>query len=79
MAHRRGDEVAAAAKDDLDQSLRAQDIYRQESDKVNIPPVKGNQHWLRNTLEWLQKHNLFLWRGGTEKHVTIININIRAR
>ena len=45
-AHRRGDEVTAAAK-----ALRAQDLYVQESDKVNIRPVKGNQHWLRSTLE----------------------------
>ena len=75
-AHRREDEVAAAAKGVLERALRAQDLYLQESDKVNIRPVKGNQHWLRSTLEWLQKHNLYLWRGGTEENITSINTNI---
>ena len=45
--HRRGNEVAAAAKRVLERALRAQDLYLQESDKANIRLVKGNQHWLR--------------------------------
>ena len=68
--------MAAAAKGVLERALRAQDLYLQGSDKVNIRPVKGNQHWLRSTLEWLQKHNLYLWRRGTDKDTTNINTNI---
>ena len=43
-AHQRGDEVAAAAQGVLERALRAQDLYLQEGDEVNIRPVKGNQH-----------------------------------
>ena len=68
--------MAAAAKGVLERALRAQDLYLQGSEKVNIRPVKGNQHWLKSTLEWLQKHNLYLWRGGTEGKATSINTNI---
>ena len=53
-AYRRGDEMAAAAKRVIKRTLRAQDLYLQESEKVNIHQVKRNQHWFRRTLKWLQ-------------------------
>ena len=68
--------MVAAAKGVLERALRAQNLYLQESDKVNIRPVKGNQHCLSSTLEWLQKHNLYLWRSGTDEDTGSINTNI---
>ena len=45
--------------------------YTRSVDKVNIRPVKSNQHWLRSTLEWLQKHNLQREKEQNYKGYTI--------
>ena len=64
-AYRRNDEVAEAAKGVVERGLRYQGTHTQADRKACILPVKGKAHWLRSTLEWLTKHNLYLWRGGT--------------
>ena len=64
-AYRRTDEVADAAKGVMERALRYQGTHKPTDRKTCVLPVKGKTHWLRSTLEWLTKHNLFLLRGGT--------------
>ena len=64
-AYRRTDEVAEAAKGVVERALRYQGTHKPTDRKTCVLPVKGKSHWLCSTLEWLTKHNLFLWRGGT--------------
>ena len=63
-AYQRGDHVEAAVNGHLQRTLRHQGLNLQERSKVNIRPAAYKNHWLRSILEWLQKHNLYLWRGG---------------
>ena len=64
-AYRRTDEVAEAAKGLVERALRYQGMHTHQDRKTPILPTRGKAHWLRSSLEWLSKHNMYLWRGGS--------------
>jgi len=64
--YRRRDEVKEATEGMLQRILAARNLEMHKEFKVRFDPVKGKRHWLRSSLEWLQKHNLYLWRGGVQ-------------
>jgi hypothetical protein len=63
---RRTDEIKEAIGGMLQRILAARKLEVPEDFQVRYDPVKGKRHWLRSSLEWLQKHNLYLWRGGVQ-------------
>ena len=63
--YRRTDEVAAAAKGVVERAQRYQGLHMPTERNTCILPVNWKSLWLRSTLEWLTKHNLFQKRGGT--------------
>ena len=63
-AYQQTDEVAKATKGVVERALRYQGTHIHRDRKTAIQPSKGKAHWLRSTLKWLSKHNMYLWRGG---------------
>ena len=64
--YRRTDETKEAVGGMLQRILAATKLEVPEDFKIRFDPVKGKRHWLRSSLEWLQKHNMYLWRGGVQ-------------
>ena len=76
-AYRRKDEVAEVARGVVERALRYQGTYTHKDRKTCILPAKGMTHWLRSTLEWLTKHNLYLLRGVTKATTASISTPIK--
>ena len=69
----RSDEVELATSGVLQRVLRTNGLPLADHYRTCFLHKRGTRHWVRSLLEWLQEHQLFLWRGGdtpTEKQLS---------
>jgi Ulp1 family protease len=74
----RTDEVRSAMGGMLQRMARAQGHAIPHGYKYRYTAKRGQRFWLRSALEWLQRHNIHLWRGGIQPNVHLLSspINI---
>jgi len=69
----RSDEVRQAMGGVLQRMARAQGHEINRGYRYRYRPKRGHRSWLRSALEWLQRYNIHLWRGGVRPNVHMLS------
>ena len=69
----RSDEVRMAMGGMLQRMARAQGHEINQGYRYRYRPQRGQRCWLRSALEWLQRHNIHLWRGGAQPNGDLLS------
>ena len=69
----RSDEVRSAMGGMLQRMARAQGHAINQGYSYRYGSKRGQRQWLRSALEWLQRHNIYLWRGGIKPNTCLLS------
>ena len=70
---RRSDEVSLAMGGLLQRTARAHGHAVGQGYKYRYSPRRGHRLWIRSALEWLQRYNIYLWRGGISSSTDLLS------
>ena len=69
----RADETREAMSGLLQRIARLQGHDIHQGLRYRYQHKRGSRSWLRSPMEWLHKHNLYLWRGGVQPSIDSIS------